>query len=512
MVLNISTNTTKSGGKDQDVTTNALPALGAFLSTKSRISSSSSNRPKLSPEEVAAKIASILRPGPPFYSRVTNDDLIDHISDANVMNSEEELQRKASNNNNQSAPGQEEGGVATVWSSLESLPVGSSWGRIPSLGSSSPQQEERKSQEEEGEEEKDDGLWTSLMLTCDLEFTKVGIAKSYVIPSSVLEENHYFKGNQDRLYTSIGAGKRYKVEDWSKPSVVHRPSFQLLFSLASYQPQWTSSIDMWKWPSWVPLLGEKEGDGGKPVSGGGDPDPSSPPPPPPPSKGSKRVWIPSSTKVSLHAAWWGYSLYLPHSVIPDIEGDVDQAEKIANLIKTALTFLVNNIPSTLPSQFATVAVILKAIAPIVGYIATFIGWSWDQIKSFDKGKGVVLSATWILPIALIPRSWDAPDSPPTATPVGGYPTTPTKKEPTVVPDQPPSPPPNRTEIFPAPGSTLPPSDPETDDGGLVLGQPEKDMSHQTEGSPLGRSGEKDPSPSLGQADPPADRVPIDAES
>lgn len=43
------------------------------------------------------------------------------------------------------------------------------------------------------------------------------------------------------------------------------------------------------------------------------------------------------------------------------------------------------------------------LASFAGFIAQSISWSWEQIKSYDKGQGVILSATWALPVALIPR-------------------------------------------------------------------------------------------------------------
>ena len=40
---------------------------------------------------------------------------------------------------------------------------------------------------------------------------------------------------------------------------------------------------------------------------------------------------------------------------------------------------------------------------MLGYLASFIAWSWSSIKSYDKGKGVILSATWLCPLLLITR-------------------------------------------------------------------------------------------------------------
>lgn len=162
---------------------------------------------------------------------------------------------------------------------------------------------------------------------------------------------------------------------------------------------------MWSWPSWVPFLGDKKDDPKKddPKSGGDDSDAD--------SKKKKRVWIPSTTKVSFRAAWWGFTIALPPPIMAELDRDAAQAEKIANMINTALNYILNNLPA-LPAGFLPIITVLKAIAPVTGYLSTFIGWSWSELKSFDQGKGIELSATWILPVALIPRSWDSPTEDP----------------------------------------------------------------------------------------------------
>lgn len=109
---------------------------------------------------------------------------------------------------------------------------------------------------------------------------------------------------------------------------------------------------------------------------------------------------------------------------------MDIAKK-ANLISTALQWILDHVPSGLPLELMAVVVVLRAIAPIIGYIGAFVSWSWNEIKSFDKGQGVVLSATWLLPIALIPGSWNF--VPPT-TPASPAPApTPTPAPPTPAP-------------------------------------------------------------------------------
>ncbi|KAG9042563.1 hypothetical protein FS837_010687 [Tulasnella sp. UAMH 9824] len=139
-------------------------------------------------------------------------------------------------------------------------------------------------------------------------------------------------------------------------------------------------------------------------------DPAPAPPQPPPTKPTKevKIWIPSKTAISFQVAWWGYRLWLPPPVMHILDDKTLEASKRAAMIATALGWLINNIPVTsLPPPLIPAVVLLKAVVPITGYIGGFIAWSWSQVKSFDKGSGVVLSATWLLPIALIPGSWES---------------------------------------------------------------------------------------------------------
>ncbi|GAW08996.1 hypothetical protein LENED_011114 [Lentinula edodes] len=44
-----------------------------------------------------------------------------------------------------------------------------------------------------------------------------------------------------------------------------------------------------------------------------------------------------------------------------------------------------------------------------------ISWTWESVKEYDTGYGVILNATWLLPVALIPSTWKV-DSFPCASP------------------------------------------------------------------------------------------------
>ncbi|KAG9016341.1 hypothetical protein FRB90_003215 [Tulasnella sp. 427] len=134
-----------------------------------------------------------------------------------------------------------------------------------------------------------------------------------------------------------------------------------------------------------------------------------PTPTPPPAKPQKevKIWIPSKTQISFQVAWWGYRLWLPPPVMHVLDDKTLEASKRAAMIATAIGWLINNIPTAiLPPPLKAAVTLLKAVLPLLGYISGFIAWSWSEVKSFDKGSGVVLSATWLLPIALIPGSWE----------------------------------------------------------------------------------------------------------
>ncbi|KJA23460.1 hypothetical protein HYPSUDRAFT_1080755 [Hypholoma sublateritium FD-334 SS-4] len=127
---------------------------------------------------------------------------------------------------------------------------------------------------------------------------------------------------------------------------------------------------------------------------------------------STRAWVPSNTKLSVQAMWWGYRLYLPPPVLAILSDKTLEATKRAAMITTALTWFFNNLPiSSLPPAVMPAALLFQRLAPFLGYIGTFISWSWSTIKSYDIGYGVTLTATWLLPIALIPGTWHQQDFP-----------------------------------------------------------------------------------------------------
>ncbi|KAL5519571.1 hypothetical protein ACEPAH_1254 [Sanghuangporus vaninii] len=129
----------------------------------------------------------------------------------------------------------------------------------------------------------------------------------------------------------------------------------------------------------------------------------------------KVIWVPSPDKISVQVLWWGYRMYLPPPVLHVLNGRTIETAKRAALLTGALTWLVDNLPlSSLPPVLAPAVLLLKALIPLLGMIGSFVAWSWKATVSFDRGNGVVLSATWVLPIVLVPGTWEDGEVPPPA--------------------------------------------------------------------------------------------------
>ncbi|KAF7353729.1 hypothetical protein MVEN_01058100 [Mycena venus] len=131
----------------------------------------------------------------------------------------------------------------------------------------------------------------------------------------------------------------------------------------------------------------------------------------------RRVWVPSTTQLSFETTWWGYRIYLPPPVLAVLDDQSVEAAKQATVITAALTWFFTNLPvSTFPPPVQPAIILLQKLVPLVSYLGTFISWSWSTIRGFDQGHGVILTATWLLPIALIPGTWHARDVPPSSPP------------------------------------------------------------------------------------------------
>lgn len=177
-----------------------------------------------------------------------------------------------------------------------------------------------------------------------------------------------------------------------------------------------------------------------------------------------------------------------------------EAEKLAAMLTTALQWLLSNIPETaLPPALRPALLLMKSLVPYLGYIGGFVAWSWGAIKGFDVGFGVTLTATWLLPIALIPGTWQEKDVPqpappanptPTPDPPAGDPSSPPPTDPTPPttgnPPADPSPPntgdPSVSPASPSPPSTGDPSAPPSSDPSPSPATPPPNPTNTTQAS------------------------------
>ncbi|KAK7063861.1 F-box domain-containing protein [Favolaschia claudopus] len=128
-------------------------------------------------------------------------------------------------------------------------------------------------------------------------------------------------------------------------------------------------------------------------------------------KGKEHVhWVPSQTQLSVQAMWWGYRIYFPPPVMDLLDDTHLEAAKRGAMITAALKYLLDKIPTAMfPPQMRPAVMMSKRLTPYLGYVGVFIAWSWTAIKARDKGHGVVLTATWLLPVALVPGTLEPKD-------------------------------------------------------------------------------------------------------
>lgn len=56
------------------------------------------------------------------------------------------------------------------------------------------------------------------------------------------------------------------------------------------------------------------------------------------------------------------------------------------MITGALQWLLDNVPLALiPPQFQLALSLLRGLVPVLGYLGSFIAWSWSAIRVFDRG-------------------------------------------------------------------------------------------------------------------------------
>ncbi|KAH8918844.1 hypothetical protein BT69DRAFT_1300666 [Atractiella rhizophila] len=94
-------------------------------------------------------------------------------------------------------------------------------------------------------------------------------------------------------------------------------------------------------------------------------------------------------RMSVFIYWWGYELFLPPPTIRYLS-------TVHSVSGTFFTFL---------STFATAGGAAE-LTPFIRYLSMWADMEWKAITSQDKGNGVILAATWVLPVAIVPRAWD----------------------------------------------------------------------------------------------------------
>ncbi|KAL5485027.1 hypothetical protein ACEPAI_7669 [Sanghuangporus weigelae] len=104
---------------------------------------------------------------------------------------------------------------------------------------------------------------------------------------------------------------------------------------------------------------------------------------------------PPTDRMSVLTYWWGLELCLPPPTLTHLSQAPNISHQVINFL-SALSLMYNGV---------------REMLPFVRYIGQFVDFEWAQIERQDKGKGVVCAATWIMPAAMVPRSWDFPDPP-----------------------------------------------------------------------------------------------------
>ncbi|PLW20903.1 hypothetical protein PCANC_08638 [Puccinia coronata f. sp. avenae] len=98
-------------------------------------------------------------------------------------------------------------------------------------------------------------------------------------------------------------------------------------------------------------------------------------------------------RISVWCYWWGFEIALPLESLERLK-TVRSIESAASQMLVALTAAGGAVE----------------LLPFIRFISAYLDMEWGAINEQNKGKGVVIAATWALPMALVPRPWDF-DSP-----------------------------------------------------------------------------------------------------
>ncbi|GAA5946411.1 hypothetical protein JCM10213_006560 [Rhodosporidiobolus nylandii] len=116
----------------------------------------------------------------------------------------------------------------------------------------------------------------------------------------------------------------------------------------------------------------------------------------------EQVFHPPKDKVSIRCTWWGYELFLPEEVFLKLGNDIEPVASALQSLAAGLALVASNLPAALLALPG--GALLKSLLPVISAIVAALSWYWKTVKSKDHGEGVILAATWVLPMAAVPRT------------------------------------------------------------------------------------------------------------
>ncbi|KNZ50225.1 uncharacterized protein VP01_453g17 [Puccinia sorghi] len=94
-------------------------------------------------------------------------------------------------------------------------------------------------------------------------------------------------------------------------------------------------------------------------------------------------------RLSVWCFWWGFEIALPQE-------SVERLKTAKSIEGAAMQILVA----------LTAAGGAMELLPFIRFIGAYMDMEWGAINEQNQGNGVVIAATWALPMALVPRAWD----------------------------------------------------------------------------------------------------------
>ncbi|MCO5562930.1 hypothetical protein L7F22_016566 [Adiantum nelumboides] len=99
---------------------------------------------------------------------------------------------------------------------------------------------------------------------------------------------------------------------------------------------------------------------------------------------------PPIDRMAIFIYWWGFELTIPEPSMKYLSTAHSVSGAFLGFLQTMVT--TGGVPELLP---------------FVRYISSFVDMEFNAIRSQDRNsKGVVIAATWLMPLALVPRPWD----------------------------------------------------------------------------------------------------------